>query len=605
MVIGLTLSMIGVCTAQEDQVTDTTPAIYDKIEEFSKKGKVWRWIHSAIFVPADPQRPPAAPNVPPRRVNPYARYKDKVVRKIIIHTLDPFGYTVEDTIQHPTNGLQRIGNRLHRTTRPVIVRNLLLVKNFDRLDPLKVTESERVLRASPAVNDARITVVPAGVGRDSVDLVVRVLDRWTLDAGADGDLSRVNLRATERNLLGLGQELEQRATIRFNERLFEWGGHHRVYNISNSYISSFINYELTELRDVIGINLNRPFYSPLARWAGGFAASKTWLRIPDARLREEEPPVYERLEPRNVDLWLAHGIPLEKDDEESGRLSSLVAGARFMATRHDARLSPVLDPFGAFRDETVFLVGVGLSQRQYYKERYLFRFGLTEDVPEGLLVRFTAGVRKREGLANMPYLGAEWARGRNYDGFGYFGYELGYGTFFDRRGIFDGTLRSGISYFTDLISFGRWHLRQFVRAGMVMGFRKPDFSRLHLNVEQMYGFQSHQLYGTHRAILNLETVAYAPWDLIGFRIAPVFLLGFGMLTEEQEPLLSGRVHSSFTLGILVRNERLLMNTFEVALSFYPYVPEENGALWRHNAFTNFNTGLRGFDFTQPTLIGYH
>ena len=139
----------------------------------------------------------------------------------------------------------------------------------------------------------------------------------------------------------------------------------------------------------------------------------------------------------------------------------------------------------------------------------------------------------------------------------------------------------------------------------MLGFAKPVFSRLNLNVDQMYGFESNVISGTHRSTLSFETVAYAPWDLIGFRIAPVLLVGLGVLNDEHEAYLSGRVHSSFTLGILIRNERLLMNTFEVALSFYPFIPELDGSLWEHNAFTNFNTGVRDLDFTSPYLIGYH
>ena len=44
---------------------------------------------------------------------------------------------------------------------------------------------------------------------------------------------------------------------------------------------------------------------------------------------------------------------------------------------------------------SLFLVGAGISQQQFYKDRYLFRFGLTEDVPEGLLLRVNTGNENR------------------------------------------------------------------------------------------------------------------------------------------------------------------------------------------------------------------
>ncbi len=591
--------------AQEEKA-DTSETIYEKIERFSEKRKVTRWIHSAIFVPPDPEeKPPPAPALPARRSNPYAKFKGRIVRHILIDVSDPFGYTVEDTAMKATNGLQRLGNRLHARSRPRIIRNLLLVRPFDPLDPLKIVESERILRTSPAVNDARITVRPVGLKKDSVDLVVRVLDRWTIDVGADGDLTRANGRITERNLLGLGHELDQRATVRLEDQFIEWRGHHRVYNIGNSYVSSLTSYSITEFQDLLSISLDRPFYSPLARWAGGIYLGKYWIRTPTA-YENETPIAFQRVDPVNLDTWVARSFPLERDGPESGRVSSIVAGSRIALTRYDRRPSLADDISGIYRRNTLFLVGIGLSQRQYYKERYLFRFGLTEDVPEGLLIRFITGMQKREGLANLPYVGGELARGRNYEGFGYLSYEISYGTFLNTGKIFDGTFRGGFTYFSQLATLGRWHVRQFVRFSSVMGFNKPSYSsRLSLNVPAMYGFESSQVYGTHRTILNFETVGYAPWDLIGFKIAPVLLLGFGVLDEEDRPFLSGRVHSSLTAGILVRNERLLMNTFEVALSFYPFIPEEQGSLWEPNAFTNFNPGTRDFSFVSPQIVGYY
>jgi hypothetical protein len=588
--------------AQEINDNDTASTIYEKLEEFSKKGRVWQWIHSTIFVPPEPDKPPPAPKLPPRRVNPYDRYKGRVVRHVIIDAADPFGYSVEDTVPRQVNRIQNLGNMMHRKTRPVIVRNLLLVRPYDRLDPLKITESERVLRTSPAINDARVRVQPVEGSKDSVDVIVRVLDRWSLDVGADGDLRSGNVRATERNLLGLGQELEQRASLHFNERFVSLRGHHRIYNIGRSYVSSFASYEMGPVRDHVGVSVNRYFYSPLARWAGGVSANKSWIR-PEARVFDRDAATF--LEPKTLDTWLARSFPLDEEDPESGRLSNIVVGARVALLRYDKRPEGMLDPLGVYNQSTLVLGGIGLSQRQYYKERYLFRFGVTEDVPEGLLIRFIAGVEQREFVGNIPYVGAELARGRNHSGFGYLGYELAYGTFIAPEGIFDGTLRGGIMYFTELITLGRWHLRNFIRAGSVMGFNKPAYSRLRFSRDMLYGFESHSQTGNHRTTFNFETILYAPWDLIGFRIAPVLLIGYGILGEENEPFLKGRAFSSFTAGLLVRNERLLMNTFEITLSFYPYIPEEDGPVWKRNGFTNFTPGTRGYDFTSPHLIGYH
>ena len=74
--------------------------------------------------------------------------------------------------------------------------------------------------------------------------------------------------------------------------------------------------------------------------------------------------------------------------------------------------------------------------------------------------------------------------------------------------------------------------------------------------------------------------------------------------DAADPVLSGRIHTSLGLGILIRNENLLVKTFEVSFSFYPYVPEEDGAVFDVGRYSNFTPRLNDFTFTQPNVVGY-
>mgnify|MGYP001304168258 FL=1 len=238
-------------------------------------------------------------------------------------------------------------------------------------------------------------------------------------------------------------------------------------------------------------------------------------------------------------------------------------------------------------------MGLGLSVRQYYRERYLYRFGAVEDVPEGLLVKLTTGLRYREFTSRTCYTGLEVSRGRHYHGFGYASVALGVGTFWQGGQSLDATYRAELRYFTDLFRIGRWYLRQFVSISGASITRQLPTERMDLNGDILYGFRSAQVSGTHRELLKLETVAYAPWRVLGFRFAP-----------EADPLFSGRIHSAFGLGILVRNENLLVKTFQVSISFYPYVPEEDGWVLDVGRYMNFSARLADFAFTQPAVVGY-
>ncbi|MEO8734524.1 MAG: hypothetical protein ABI373_09340, partial [Flavobacteriales bacterium] len=261
----LSLAVMGCAFFGPDMAwaqSDSSNTIYNRIHDYSLNHKVMRWIYGGIFVEPKngPEAPPSAPQT--ERVDPFEKDKGKIVRHIEIHTLDPFGYSVDDTAQAPVNGLQRWGNRLHRKTRQRVVRNLLLVKPLQPLDPLQVTESERVIRASPFVTEARITVEPVQGAKDSVDLVILVHDKWSIDVDGEGDLSSGSVSVRERNFLGWGQAVEQQVGVVLGQPQLLLSGSHQVYNIRNSYISSNAHYSLGPDGNDIGISLQRPFYSP-------------------------------------------------------------------------------------------------------------------------------------------------------------------------------------------------------------------------------------------------------------------------------------------------------------------------------------------------------
>lgn len=596
-------ALLGIANATGLQAQQDTAAIYRRIHDYSGKHKLTRWIYSGIFVP--PQSAPEPPASAPVtvRVDPFQRYAGKVVRRIAIRTFDPFGYSVDDTTLAPVNRVQRIGNDLHRKTRQVVVRNLLLEKPGQRLDPLKVSESERVLREQPFVNEARILVEPVAEAPDSVDLLVLVHDKWSIDASGEASLNGASGTIRERNFLGYGQSIEQGLGFALGQPKLSASGTHQVYNIGRSHISSNLSYSVAPGLNSMGASLQRPFFSPLAKWAAGATWGQSWSpylttdsagTVVDSRV----------LSPVSLDLWGARALRLGNGLEPGSRNSNFVLAARYAQTRYATRPPPELDPQGLHRSSSLFLASAGLSIRQYYKERYLYRFGNAEDVPEGLLITLATGMERLELTPMRPYFGAAASRGRNYPHLGYLSIGLGYGTFLQAGQQVDGVANAWLLWFSDLKALGRWHFRQFARFNATYGIAQPAFQRVNLGGDQLYDFPGGGLSGTHKELLRSETVFYAPWNLLGFRIAPVFLAGFGTLGQQADPLFSGRVYSSFTLGLLVRNENLLVNTFQLSLGFFPEVPAGQAGGFLFNAFDGFSTGTPGFDFGEPAVASY-
>src|SRR4029450_7560634 len=75
----------------------------------------------------------------------------------------------------------RMANRLHRTTRPDVVTQQILLQPGETFSVEALKEAERVLRSNPSLYEAKIRPIPAGDGR--VDLEVETRDVWTLRGG--------------------------------------------------------------------------------------------------------------------------------------------------------------------------------------------------------------------------------------------------------------------------------------------------------------------------------------------------------------------------------------------------------------------------------------
>lgn len=99
-----------------------------------------------------------------------SRCRGQTVDRIDIHTYPPFergGTQLADRIV-------RLATRLHKTTRPSIVRSFIPIRVGDACTDIRIREAERILRAQPYLADANILVVPDSSG--GVDLNVVTFD---------------------------------------------------------------------------------------------------------------------------------------------------------------------------------------------------------------------------------------------------------------------------------------------------------------------------------------------------------------------------------------------------------------------------------------------
>lgn len=589
-------------TPPKDIVIKDSLRIYKKIKRVAYRHKYTRMAYDAVFVDPEPKEYSTQPEKKEgENVNPYLKYQDKIIKsvKVIVH--DPFGYSVTDTVLHPVNTMQRFGNKAHITTRKWVIINKLLFEENKLLDALSVSESERLLRASIYVNDAKI-FVSGPEESDSVEVTVVVLDKWPVTVPfLITDIS-ANARFRNDNLFGLGQQFQQYAGWRRSDNLLDYSGFYNIANLDNTYISANLGYDTNRDGTQVSLAFDRPFYSPLASWAGGAAAVKAWnvYRYKDTI---DQSPRSLHLDYFSYDLWAAKSFKISRDTDLFNQSTNIIVGGRYYETDYQRRPPFSIDKGHSFQRSQAYVGNVGFSIQQFYKDKYIYRFGASEDVPEGLIVQWLYGAFKKEELRIRYYTGFEVARAKHFH-FGYLSATYAYGVFFNTGTANDITMNGKLNYFTDLRKIGRWYLRQFVDFNIVHGENKLSNETVSLTADDMYGFSSGNVVGKTKMVLNLETVGYAPYNIIGFRLAPILMVGMGMLGSPQHRILNSQLYQAYSLGVMVRNENLLSSTFQVSFGYYPYIPGGGNNVLTYNPVTSFTLRVRVFSISKPAFVSY-
>ena len=103
-------------------------------------------------------------------------------------------------------------------------------------------------------------------------------------------------------------------------------------------------------------------------------------------------------------------------------------------------------------------------------------------------------------------------------------------------------------------------------------------------------------------MLTFQTQSYSPWNFIGFRFGPYFICSFGMLGNETSGFKNSKAYSQVGLGVLIKNDNLVINTFQISLSFYPSIPGNGNNVFKINSFETQDFGFRDFEIGKPATI---
>jgi hypothetical protein len=588
-------------TAQQTVAKDSAK-VYKDIEKFSKKSKFGKFVHRLLFKSTRKSKPSKKASTQRYYLKKaFDKHEGKIIRNINIETLDPFGYSVDNTKDQPEKGIEKFGNALHAKSKKFTIRNILLFKKNEPLDSIIAKESERLIRRQRFVRSVIIKPLPIENNKDSVDISIRVLDSWSLIPTGSISGSRANFELSERNVFGLGHELSHDFTQRFSDKSNSQNSRYLIRNIKNSFTNVTLNYnESLEKNISKSIRVERLFFSPLTRLAGGIFLENRAFSDSLPNLSNEFETIRFKNETR--DFWFGHAFKLFGGKNEDYRTTNLVTTIGYKKINYIKTPTVEIDPNRFFANEELYLASIGVNTRKFAEDKYLFNFGIIEDIPFGQVYSITGGFQNKNNQ-KRAYFGGRFAYG-NYFDFGYLGINSEWGSFFEGRDTRETTFKIEANYFTNLIYFGDWKIRQFIKSSIVIGNNRVPIlkDRVMLGDDDgIQGFNNPLISGIRKATITLQTQTYVPGSWHGFRFSPFYNMTLGMLGNETDKFLNKSLLSKFSIGVLINNDYLVFNSFQISFSFYPKIPFQGTNIFNTNSYKNNDLSLPDYEIGQPTI----
>jgi len=539
---------------------DRTMIFLDSLKSRAAKTLVTRKLYDFLVI--QPHSPSGRTISSTSEFN-YVIHSGKRIRSIKIRELSVFGSDINNPEVFAPNGLERLLNSTHINTSERIIRKNLLFTPGDTISPIQLSDNERLLRDLPFIAVARIMVIP--VSDNEADIMVLTKDIYSLGASANiGSLKKGTVSVFEKNIFGIGHEF--RVEVPYDSRYAESPGigiQYLANNINRSFINLGVYYYDGPGKKTYGFDLGRRFVSSTTKYAGGISL-RQMSTTEDLDSLTIPAPVKYNLQ----DYWLSRSFLIDPEN-----VVRLVIGGRYTNNNVFDRPFILPDSYRNLQKYRIILGSMMLSVQKYYKTNLIYSYGRTEDVPYGVLADITAGWETSE-FKNRLYMGTGFSFGQSVNKLGYFYGSAGFSVFLNNSQTEQGMVMLRTRYISNLLYAGRSRVRNFVNIDYTRGFDRYYDEFLVFNRENGFsGFRNDSIGGTQRLSFNLESVVFSPVSFYGFKFAFFGFADFGFLFGTNETPASGDFLSAIGLGIRIRNENMVFNTFQMRLAFFPNPPD--------------------------------
>jgi hypothetical protein len=72
-----------------------------------------------------------------------------------------------------------------------------------------------------------------------------------------------------------------------------------------------------------------------------------------------------------------------------------------------------------------------------------------------------------------------------------------------------------------------------------------------------------------------------------------------MLGDRGTGFKNNKVYSQIALGVLIKNENLVINTFQLSFAYYPFIPGKGENIFKFNSFKTTDFNFKNFEIIKP------
>ena len=528
----------------------------------------------------------------------FLRHEGKRIDSIRIKRLDVFDSSVNDTTRVKRSRIEKVLNRISFNTRESTIRQNLLFKEGDRIDPYVLADSERLLWDLDFIKDARIVVIPDKLNNDSVSILVIVKDQWSLMlTGSQKQGNGFSLSMTERNIGGLGHQISSSMSY-ISPNPLRFGINYSVQNIHGSFVTGKLTYlKLADIK-MEGLEFSRELVSPVLKYSGGLEISRTSRKIEDSL------PFFTDNDYNLMGFWVGRRIHFKVMKNDIDRRRTLVISGRFRMIQFIKRPIITNSTWYRYHDKTYYLGNIAFIQHRYYRTNLLYDFGQTENIPYGFLVNLTSGIIDNS-IRTRWYISTALAAGKRIERLGYGAGKVSFSGCPVGGTIKLGILKMQILYFTDIVRFGGFRFRQFFKTEYLTGMNRFSDDSIDFSIaENIRGVgYKHKVTGTQHLLLSSDTVVFTPWRVKGITITLFSFADVDIIGSSHRKIFSQNYYSGLGLGIRLHSETIGIKTVELRFTWYPRLPLEHKA---YGLSPSVGNRIIPIDFirSKPEILDY-